>query len=127
MTLAMSPHSHLGPCFPVRGSRSARSLLRRAISLAFSAVCLCLAAYGTLSSLLGIDSCAHAQVVEENQVKAAYLYNFAKFVEWPAAAFPNPDDPVQICAIGDDAAIDVLQAAVSGKKAIWKTHPVPAS
>jgi hypothetical protein len=55
--------------------------------------------------------------VEENQVKAAYLYNFAKFVEWPPAAFPKPDDPVQICAIGDDAAIEALQAAVSGKKA----------
>jgi hypothetical protein len=113
----MPPCSHLGSSSSARGSNPARSLPERAISLAFSAICLYLAAYGTLSGLLGIDSFVHAQVVEENQVKAAYLYNFAKFVEWPPAAFPNPDDPVQICAIGDDAAIDVLQAAVSGKKA----------
>jgi hypothetical protein len=113
----MSPSSHLDSSSSVRGSRPGSGPPRRGTSLAFRFICLCLAGYGTLTSLLGIDSCAHAQVVEENQVKAAYLYNFAKFVEWPPAAFPNPDDPVQICAIGDDAAIDVLQAAVSGKKA----------
>lgn len=113
----MLPCSHLGSSSSARGSNPARWLPGRAISLAFGAICLYLAAYGTLSGLLGIDSGVHAQVVEENEVKAAYLYNFAKFVEWPPAAFPNPDDPVQICAIGDDAAIDVLQAAVSGKKA----------
>lgn len=113
----MSSPSHLGSFSPARGSRSGNGLPRRALSLTFSAVYLGLAAYGTLASLFCVDSCAHAQVVEENQVKAAYLYNFAKFVEWPPAAFPNPDDPVQICAIGDDAAIDVLQAAMSGKKA----------
>jgi hypothetical protein len=113
----MSPLSHLGSSSSARGSRSGNGLPRRGIRQAFSAICLYLAAYGTMASLPDIGSCAHAQVVEENQVKAAYLYNFAKFVEWPAAAFPNPDDPVQICAIGDDAAIDVLQAAVSGKKA----------
>ncbi|MGA8540390.1 MAG: YfiR family protein [Terriglobales bacterium] len=49
-------------------------------------------------------------------MKAAYLYNFAKFVEWPAGVFRNPDDPAVICVIGDEHTSDVLELAVSGKK-----------
>lgn len=58
-----------------------------------------------------------AQAVEESRVKAAYLYNFAKFVDWPAGVFRNPDDPTVICVIGDERTSDVLESAVSGKKA----------
>ena len=107
----MPPFFYFVSCSSTRSGRSGNDLPRRGISQALSAIYLCLV------FLSGVDSHAHAQLVEENQVKAAYLYNFAKFVEWPPAAFLNPDDPVQICAIGDDAASDVLQAAVSGKKA----------
>ncbi len=38
----------------------------------------------------------------EYQVKAAFLFNFAKFVEWPADAFPGADAPLQICLLGRD-------------------------
>ena len=58
-----------------------------------------------------------AQSAEVNQVKAAYLYNFAKFVEWPPDAYQSADDPAVICAVGDDRTGEVLQQAVSGKKA----------
>jgi hypothetical protein len=58
-----------------------------------------------------------AQSAEVNQVKAAYLYNFAKFVEWPSEAYRAADDPAIICAVGDDRTGEVLQQAVSGKKA----------
>jgi len=58
-----------------------------------------------------------AQTVEESRVKAAYLYNFAKFVDWPPGAFQNPDDPAVICVVGDERTSDVLEAAVSGRKA----------
>jgi hypothetical protein len=58
-----------------------------------------------------------AQSVEESRVKAAYLYNFAKFVEWPSGAFRNPDDPAVICVVGDERTSDVLEPAISGKKA----------
>src|SRR2546430_17063877 len=37
----------------------------------------------------------------EYQVKAAFLYNFAKFVEWPAQAFPRANAPFAICLAGD--------------------------
>ena len=38
--------------------------------------------------------------IEEYQVKAAFLFNFAKFVEWPAQAFKSADEPIEICVLG---------------------------
>ena len=37
----------------------------------------------------------------EYQVKAAFLYNFAQFVEWPSQAFSSPNDPFTFCLAGD--------------------------
>lgn len=37
-----------------------------------------------------------AAEINEAEVKAAYLYNFAKFVTWPEQAFGSPDSPVVI-------------------------------
>jgi hypothetical protein len=45
---------------------------------------------------------AQAQSATEYQVKAAFLFNFARFVEWPADAFPNADSALQICVLGQD-------------------------
>jgi hypothetical protein len=52
-----------------------------------------------LAILLNI---ATAQSASEYQVKAAFLFNFAKFVEWPADAFTSADAPLQICVLGQD-------------------------
>lgn len=41
-----------------------------------------------------------AQGVDEYQVKAAFLYNFARFVEWPEEAFPRADSPLRVCVLG---------------------------
>ena len=60
---------------------------------------------------------ASAQSVEESRVKAAYLYNFAKFVEWPPGVFRNPEDPAVICVVGDERTSDVLEPAIAGRKA----------
>ena len=39
----------------------------------------------------------------EYKVKAAYLYNFTKFVTWPEQAFDaSPDAPLSICILGED-------------------------
>ena len=37
----------------------------------------------------------------EFDVKAAFLYNFAKFTEWPARAFARSDSPFTFCLVGD--------------------------
>src|SRR3569833_2436855 len=39
----------------------------------------------------------------EYEVKAAFIYNFARFAEWPASAFKHPDDPFQLCIWGVDS------------------------
>ena len=69
-----------------------------------------------LSVCLGFVAETSAQTAEESQVKAAYLYNFAKFVEWPAGMFRDPDAPAVICVVGDERTSDVLERAVAGKK-----------
>jgi hypothetical protein len=38
---------------------------------------------------------------ESSQVKAAFLYNFAQFIEWPSQAFADRDMPFTMCLIGD--------------------------
>ncbi len=49
------------------------------------------------------------------KVKAAYLYNFAKFVEWPDGAFENGESPFVIGVLGDDPFGRDLDATVKGK------------
>jgi hypothetical protein len=41
-----------------------------------------------------------AQTASEYDVKAAFLFNFTKFVDWPPAAFPDPGS-LKICVLGD--------------------------
>jgi hypothetical protein len=56
-----------------------------------------------------------ALAFDEYQVKAAYLYNFAKFVEWPSAAFSTPDAPLVIGVYGEDPFGPALDALVRDK------------
>lgn len=46
----------------------------------------------------------HAQSIRstEQVVKATFLYNFAKFVEWPDGTFTTPDSPIILCILGDN-------------------------
>ena len=50
----------------------------------------------------------------ERQVKAAYLYKFAGFVEWPDGSFARPDAPLVIGVAGADALADQLEQSVAG-------------
>jgi len=53
--------------------------------------------------------------VDEYQVKAAFLYNFAKFVQWPPDAFPSPNEPIAICILGQDPFGGSLEVTVAGR------------
>jgi hypothetical protein len=52
--------------------------------------------------------------LSENEVKAAYLYNFAKYVEWPSSAFPRDNTPLTICIVGSGPLNDVIET-LAGK------------
>lgn len=51
----------------------------------------------------------------EYRVKAAFLYNFAKFVSWPARKLPGSDDPIRFCILASDPLVPALQDALNGK------------
>lgn len=58
---------------------------------------------------------SQVQPLDEYQVKAAFLYNFAKFVEWPAEGFQSGNEPIVICVLGSDPFGHDLENAVKGK------------
>ncbi len=58
---------------------------------------------------------AVAQSATEDQVKAAYLFNFAKFIEWPAETFTAADSPLTFCTLGRSPVVDELDSSVRGK------------
>jgi hypothetical protein len=58
---------------------------------------------------------------EEYAVKAAFIYNFAKFVDWPEDAFPDAQAPVTLCIVGTDPfgqAIDSLRGKLIKGRAL---------
>ena len=58
-----------------------------------------------------------AQGVDEYQMKAAFVVNFPKFVEWPPEAARHPADPTSICVAGDSPIVAALQRAANDKSA----------
>ena len=51
----------------------------------------------------------------EYQIKAAFLFNFAKFVEWPPAAFAKKTDPIVIGVLGENPFQDDLVRTIKEK------------
>jgi hypothetical protein len=68
----------------------------------------------SIASAFG-QSFAQSQAVSDYQVKAAYLYNFAKFVEWPAEQFASPTSTFRFCILDDDSFEAALNQIVKGK------------
>lgn len=58
----------------------------------------------------------------ERQVKAAYLFKFGAFVEWPETSFARPDSPMIIGVAGSEALADELDRMVAGRSV--NGHPV---
>jgi hypothetical protein len=61
---------------------------------------------------LALPGAARAQAAREYDVKAAFLYNFTKFVEWPASAFDDERETLKLCVLGENPFGDALQAVV---------------
>ena len=66
--------------------------------------------------VLLLPGVARAQAPEYD-LKAAFLFNFVKFVEWPPAAFAGDRTPLTICVYGDDPFGRTLDALVEGERA----------
>jgi hypothetical protein len=60
---------------------------------------------------------ANGQAQDELLVKAAFVFNFAQFVDWPADTFSSSDSPIIIGIIGSDPLAEAVAQSIQGKTA----------
>jgi hypothetical protein len=105
--------------FPGTGQRQVASRIVLRVVLMRMIEMHCLRFILLLSLMIGSLSAAPIMAEEaasrEYQVKAAMIYNFAQFVEWPATAFEQPDSPLVISVVGANPFGQVLEELVAGK------------
>jgi hypothetical protein len=65
---------------------------------------------------------ASDRALTEYEVKAAYVFYFAKFIDWPPAAFSSPNAPITIGVVGDDEFGNLLGNIVKDKTI--QEHPI---
>jgi hypothetical protein len=58
----------------------------------------------------------------EAEVKAAFVYNFLKFVDWPSSSGPRPDRPLTIAIVGEGSVADATASLLEGKRV--SVHPL---
>jgi hypothetical protein len=92
----------------VRRASEIRRIFRRRRGAASLGV-----AVATLIAFLFVVPKGIAQ--SEDQIMAAFLFNFARYVEWPKDAFDAGDTPVMICMLGSTDFGDVVSQTVLGK------------
>ncbi len=67
-------------------------------------------------SIAAVQSPAQQEAGKESKFKAAYLYNFLQFIEWPESAFTNPASPITIGILNQDPLANILEQIVRGEK-----------
>ena len=67
-------------------------------------------------SLIGGNDKAQENQPTEYQIKAAFLFRFAMFVEWPERAFASRTSPFVIAVLGENPFHDDLSKTVQNKK-----------
>jgi hypothetical protein len=85
-------------------------LLRRV-----SSTCKKIFAFAVVITSCGGLRDVQAQVINEYEAKAAFLFNFVKFVEWPSDAFSDASAPLIIGVVGDDKSSLVIDQIINGK------------
>jgi hypothetical protein len=77
----------------------------------------------SLGVMVGRRAVARGGETSEYPVKAAFIYNFVQFVEWPTSAFGgDAKAPLEIAIVGNDPFNGMLDRLVAGK--IVNGHPV---
>ncbi len=69
------------------------------------AIAICLALTPLVPAGAGLGGAARAAAEEptrEYRIKAAFIYNFAKFTRWPAGSFADDEAPLDFCIFGED-------------------------
>jgi YfiR/HmsC-like len=63
----------------------------------------------------GMVARAQSQTLSESQIKAGFLFNFTKFVEWPSEAFADSGVPIVLGIVGDNPVTELLIETAAGK------------
>lgn len=63
---------------------------------------------------------ATAQVPAEEEVRAAFLYNFTKFVEWPAPSGQKAGEPFRMCVVADADFTRVVDTIIRGESVLGR-------
>src|SRR5712691_12156267 len=75
----------------------------------------CALSIGVAAGVAG-PRAAHADAqADEYRVKAAFLYKFGSYIEWPSRSFARTDSPVAIGVMGANALADELAQIVAGR------------
>jgi hypothetical protein len=82
---------------------------RRIFGRGFALLCVALLVSGP-----PLDARAQSSP-EEYQMKAAFLFHFAQFVDWPASALNNGDPSLQLCIFDDEPRRQEIQNTIEGK------------
>jgi hypothetical protein len=82
-----------------------------------AALALCAGLGGDRFSAAATPRQEPAQALPEYVVKAGFLFNFAKYVEWPADAFDSADAPITIGIVGTDPFGEGLEKTLKNKTA----------
>ena len=90
-------------------------LLRRAVTRFNRRADLAMLAFICIALTPGTIATAHAQV-QEYALKAAFLFKFGLYVEWPNSAFSSPTSPVNLCVDAQDPFGESLDKAVAGER-----------
>jgi hypothetical protein len=91
------------------------------------AICLTLSLWiavgvglGGVNPVGGAALAAAEEPAREYRIKAAFIYNFAKFTRWPASSFADGEAPLAFCIYGDDpfgGALDMVAGkTIRGRK-----------
>ncbi len=72
--------------------------------------------FGMALRVSGAPLPAYSQAVaDEYQVKAAFLFNFAQFVDWPESALGVKENSIIVCIFDDEPRRQELQSTIEGK------------
>jgi hypothetical protein len=74
-------------------------------------------AVALIVAMATLGSIAHAQApADEAQVKAAFVFNFLKFIDWPADAFVSPRDSLIVGIVGKTPTAEAVASLLDGKQ-----------
>jgi hypothetical protein len=116
LALLTEEHTELGDSKSMPRQRRERpSEKKQRIRLTPAANWVLLILWFSIPLVYAAASFAELNGPSEYQIKAAFLYKFAKFIEWPASTFRDPKQPMGICVFGRDPFGHALEEALWGK------------